>query len=766
MIILEKDWTFTVSKRDAALGYIGENAVQILQVKLLGTEYAAWDMVFDVMQGEMYNIWPVDKTITEGNLLLSVLIKREYIWQSGGISVQLRATAPDGRIKKSALLNLRVNSSVNAPDVLPSPLPAVFEEYESHIINLKKEVEHTVELVAESCPYIGENDNWYEWDVETNAFADSGVNAHGLVGPAGPRGAAGPQGPKGDTGPATDAYTHAEADLLLSGKLDQCWASASGHPLRIPEHAGGLAHRLILVGNSVVKEGHTQNVTSPIKLVSCGKNLLNVGPARVFERAGVTFQVLENGSVAVSGEPNTTDGFSDFYFDNFVLHPGVYTASERIYLQPYGGKWCSETFTVEETASFRVMLRAQSGDSSVVRYPQIKFGEKEIAFETYRENTVEIALLAADRTAYPDFLELPDGDTIKETAGGYAIIRADGTHVVLCEEAQKALKEIHTFTKATTVYHTKAGVIQYNGDAFIPVSSIGLSYRQDLRTSIYLASKPNFAPCVLEQTEGIGQASLIAPIEQVPFVKFSIGGNLLETLKNPEEIKSPENPAKIDGVAQDGSVALSMAGVPYEIPCDVVLYALPDGDRDEITLDGSYISRVGKIVLNGARTWTGYLSEDGQYYQAHIEGTTYDFGGDNGKFGDAGKVYCVSDCLPCYGNIHAGGEHVATWEWYNRKPGYGRLDLSISVGRLSTPDTAGLRAWLSEHPVTVYYKRLKPVVRELPSSTKSALCGVMVRAGELSSPDALKPYFKATYAMDTKSYIDRAITDAIQSVTT
>lgn len=79
MIILEKDWTFTVSKRDAALGYIGENAVQILQVKLLGTEYAAWDMVFDVMQGEMYNIWPVDKTITEGNLLLSVLIKREYI---------------------------------------------------------------------------------------------------------------------------------------------------------------------------------------------------------------------------------------------------------------------------------------------------------------------------------------------------------------------------------------------------------------------------------------------------------------------------------------------------------------------------------------------------------------------------------------------------------------------------------------------------------------------------------------------------------------
>ena len=205
MIILEKNWTFTVAEKDAILGYIGENAVQTLQVKLLGTEYADWDMVLDVMQGEMYNIWPVDKTIAEGNLILSILIKKEYIWQSGGVSVQLRATAPDGRIKKSACLNLRVNSSVNAPDVLPSPLPAVFEEYESRIINLKKEVEHTVELVTESCPYIGDNDNWYKWDAEANVFADSGVSAHGLVGPAGPRGAAGPQGPKGDTGPSTAA---------------------------------------------------------------------------------------------------------------------------------------------------------------------------------------------------------------------------------------------------------------------------------------------------------------------------------------------------------------------------------------------------------------------------------------------------------------------------------------------------------------------------------------------------------------------------------
>ncbi len=43
-------------------------------------------------------------------------------------------------------------------------------------------------------PYIGPNGNWFEWDSETAAYADSGKSA------AGPRGEKGDKGDKGDRG--------------------------------------------------------------------------------------------------------------------------------------------------------------------------------------------------------------------------------------------------------------------------------------------------------------------------------------------------------------------------------------------------------------------------------------------------------------------------------------------------------------------------------------------------------------------------------------
>lgn len=36
-----------------------------------------------------------------------------------------------------------------------------------------------------NAPYIGENNHWYEWDVDTNAFKDTGISA---IGPEGPQG--------------------------------------------------------------------------------------------------------------------------------------------------------------------------------------------------------------------------------------------------------------------------------------------------------------------------------------------------------------------------------------------------------------------------------------------------------------------------------------------------------------------------------------------------------------------------------------------------
>lgn len=62
------------------------------------------------------------------------------------------------------------------------------------------------EAAASKPAYIGDNGNWYTWNVAAQKYADSGTPAQGptgatgATGPAGPTGATGPQGEKGDKG--------------------------------------------------------------------------------------------------------------------------------------------------------------------------------------------------------------------------------------------------------------------------------------------------------------------------------------------------------------------------------------------------------------------------------------------------------------------------------------------------------------------------------------------------------------------------------------
>lgn len=265
-------------------------------------------------------------------------------------------------------------------------------------------------------------------------------------------------------------------------------------------------------------------------------------------------------------------------------------------------------------------------------------------------------------------------------------------------------------------------------------------------------ARMQFAPAIEERVEGLGTVHITSPVAQTTLLSCSMLGDLTEILADPSQEKSPDNPSTIFGVGQNGSVHLAMGSKVYEIPLDQPLYALPDGSWDEITADGNFISRVGKIVLDGSRKWAVYEIEDKNYCQAYIIAMD-DIGGDNGKL-DGGKIFCVSNLLPCYGKIHTGGEHITTWEWYAMKPGMGRLDIRVLASRLASPDEAGLRAWLAEHPITVYYLRQHPVVSEVPSVVE-AIRAIATQDGDLSCTDPVKPYLAVSYPFDTKSYVDR-----------
>lgn len=182
MIVLNEDWTFTSKGGSTTLGYVGENEVCTFQIQKIGTEYMDWDIVLDISQGGKKNIWAVEKSEESGNMVLSVLIKREYIAAAGSITIQLRATHTDGRVKKSAQLTLSVSPSINAPDVLPSPLPSEFTEYELRILDVKEAVEADADRAAKAAlcsPQIGENGNWYTWNSTTGELSDTGIPASG-----------------------------------------------------------------------------------------------------------------------------------------------------------------------------------------------------------------------------------------------------------------------------------------------------------------------------------------------------------------------------------------------------------------------------------------------------------------------------------------------------------------------------------------------------------------------------------------------------------
>lgn len=267
-------------------------------------------------------------------------------------------------------------------------------------------------------------------------------------------------------------------------------------------------------------------------------------------------------------------------------------------------------------------------------------------------------------------------------------------------------------------------------------------------------ARMRFAPVIEERVEGLGTVHITNPVAQTTLLSCSILGGLTETLADLSQKKSPDNPSMISGVGERGSVHLTLGSKNYEIPLDQPLYAVPDGSRDEITADGKFINRIGKIVLDGSRKWAVYDSGDENYCQAYIIAMD-DIGGDNGKI-DGGRIFCVSNLLPCYGKIHTDGEHITTWEWYAMRPGMGRLDIRVLSSRLASPDEAGLRAWLAEHPITVYYLRQHPVVSEVPSVLE-AIRTITTQEGELSCTDPLKPYFSVSYPFNTMTYINREV---------
>lgn len=97
----------------------------------------------------------------------------------------------DNAVAKSQTWVTEVLPSITGEGETEPPKP-----YQSWVDEVLK-AGAAAEAAASNPAYIGENGNWYTWDVAQKAYADSGVSAEGKPGAQGP---IGPQGEKGNTG--------------------------------------------------------------------------------------------------------------------------------------------------------------------------------------------------------------------------------------------------------------------------------------------------------------------------------------------------------------------------------------------------------------------------------------------------------------------------------------------------------------------------------------------------------------------------------------
>ena len=100
-----------------------------------------------------------------------------------------------GAIAKSRTWRTVVEPSLSANGTTEPP--AAYQSWVDEVLQAAADAETAVSKM----PYVDETTgNWFKWDAEQNAFADTGVAATGPQGEVGPKGDTGEQGPKGDTG--------------------------------------------------------------------------------------------------------------------------------------------------------------------------------------------------------------------------------------------------------------------------------------------------------------------------------------------------------------------------------------------------------------------------------------------------------------------------------------------------------------------------------------------------------------------------------------
>ena len=176
------------------LGRRGENQARKVVFDVLGKWREGYgEGVASLIVQRNGDAQPYPVTVTEEDGALVWLVSSVDTAVAGEGAAELRYTVGD-TIVKSQIYKTRVRETLEDSGETPPP---AFQSWVDEVLQAAADAETAVSKM----PYVDETTgNWFKWDAEQNAFADTGVAATGPQGEVGPKGDTGEQGPKGETG--------------------------------------------------------------------------------------------------------------------------------------------------------------------------------------------------------------------------------------------------------------------------------------------------------------------------------------------------------------------------------------------------------------------------------------------------------------------------------------------------------------------------------------------------------------------------------------
>lgn len=191
-----------------------------------------------------------------------------------------------------------------------------------------------------------------------------------------------------------------------------------------------------------------------------------------------------------------------------------------------------------------------------------------------------------------------------------------------------------------------------------------------------------------------------------------------------------------------------------QILIDEPLMRLPNGVCDEITRDGKLIRRVGKYVIDGSEGGTWYFKEESDYvrFWNNIFCTLL-----NPKLAIETEIEMLCHTFPIYSSDSVlsttNGQGISNT--FHRNNIDKQIQIKLPKTSLTSLNSDGIKNWLKENPVTVYYELAEPIITELP-----APCLRIFKDGHLTFNTLVAPESNHVVQLNKSGQIQNAIKES------